>query len=184
MNSLPSHEFWRYSLKVYGNTNVRDLCLSLQNRFGININLILFCCWFSTTGRGPIAEKYMRQLLNELKPWHQGITEGLRELRHRLSNFHQQTWAETLRKEILADELTAEQIEQLLIITALPGVIIKHRSQSQKINDCICNFHTYITSMELDLDQDGYDLLQRLLLEVFPSSSHRELEQISISFNN
>ncbi|MGX7927203.1 TIGR02444 family protein [Tsuneonella sp. HG094] len=40
-------EFWEYSLRVYARTGVAEACLSLQDRHGCEVNLVLLCLWLA-----------------------------------------------------------------------------------------------------------------------------------------
>lgn len=42
---LTPEDFWLYSVNRYGKPGVADACLTLQDQFGINVNLILLYCW-------------------------------------------------------------------------------------------------------------------------------------------
>jgi uncharacterized protein (TIGR02444 family) len=44
----PDNDFWRFSLKVYEQEGVANECLELQERHGVNVNLLLFCAWIGT----------------------------------------------------------------------------------------------------------------------------------------
>ena len=35
---------WNFSNKFYKNDNVRIACLKLQNEFGFDVNIVLYCC--------------------------------------------------------------------------------------------------------------------------------------------
>lgn len=39
------NRFWRFSLAVYAAPGVADECLALQERCGIDVNILLFCAW-------------------------------------------------------------------------------------------------------------------------------------------
>ena len=41
------NEFWRFSLEVYQDEEVQRLCLSLQDDYGLDVNVVLFCLWLS-----------------------------------------------------------------------------------------------------------------------------------------
>lgn len=165
--SLPSHEFWRYSLKLYSKNLVKNICLELQNHYNLNVNMILFCCWHATTGRGVLDKAVLQKLLSSIQPWHQGITEELRNLRYLLSNLTDYTWAAECRKEILGHELTAEHIEQLLMTHVYTGYIIKHRPNQQKVIDCSTSLHHYLDCCAVTLNDEIYALLKKLLAQVF-----------------
>ena len=42
--------FWAFSLEVYGRPGVAPACLALQDRHGLDVNLLLFCCWAASQG--------------------------------------------------------------------------------------------------------------------------------------
>ena len=42
------NDFWRFSLKVYDQEGVANECLELQERHGVNVNVLLFCAWIGT----------------------------------------------------------------------------------------------------------------------------------------
>ena len=43
--------FWDFSLAVYHRPGVAQACLALQDRRGLDVNLLLFCCWAGSLGR-------------------------------------------------------------------------------------------------------------------------------------
>ena len=48
--SVPDTPFWIYSLSTYGQENIAAGCLVLQDRFGLDVNLVLLCCWLGSRG--------------------------------------------------------------------------------------------------------------------------------------
>jgi len=165
--ALPSHEFWRYSLKLYNKSVVKNLCLDLQNQHGVNINIILFCCWYAATSRGPLSKVQIQRLVYSIDRWHCEITQELRNLRALISNLPEQTWTSDLRKEILMHELTSEHIEQLLLVQTISTPLLKNHSTQQKFDNCISSLHQYLVCLSISVDQTIYALLQKLLAEVF-----------------
>ncbi len=43
--------FWDFSLAVWGREAVEPACLALQERHGIDVNVLLFCGWAGRRGR-------------------------------------------------------------------------------------------------------------------------------------
>jgi uncharacterized protein (TIGR02444 family) len=169
-DGLPSHEFWHYSLKLYSKIPVKDACLHLQNFYGVDVNLILFCCWLAVTERGQISSQQWPFLLSQVDTWQRGIVGGLRNIRSLLSNFSDLKWASELRKEILLCELTGEHIEQLMLAEIFLQPVLENRSTQQKITDCIQSLQNYIACLNLHKKSKIYEPLQVVLVEVFPNS--------------
>ena len=42
--------FWSFSTEFYGRTGVAPACLVLQDRFGCDVNLLLFALWAARRG--------------------------------------------------------------------------------------------------------------------------------------
>lgn len=180
--TLPSHEFWRYSLKLYSKNIVKDICLDLQNQFGVNINIILFCCWHTATSRGPLSTEQIQLLISTTDSWHCEITQGLRHLRALISNLPEQNWTSDLRKDILAHELTSEHIEQLLMVHTISTSVLKNHSVQQKFDNCVSSLHHYFACLAIPLDKNIYELLRKLLAEVFQNLSETvDMPQMSMA---
>ena len=53
---MRDEDFWRFSTRIYRLDRVADSCLALQDRFGVDVNMMLFCCWSGVTiGRLPTS---------------------------------------------------------------------------------------------------------------------------------
>ncbi|MEQ8935230.1 MAG: TIGR02444 family protein, partial [Amphiplicatus sp.] len=109
--------FWTFSLAVYGRGGVPEACLALQEAYGIDVNLLLFCCWAGAGGTA-LDEAAMKRCADAAGAWHGEIVRGLRTVRQRLKGGFGSVRgedAEALRRKILGLELEAEKIEQGLL---------------------------------------------------------------------
>ena len=55
--------FWDYSLALYGRPGVEACCLRLQDRLGVDVNLLLLCCWLAARGHDTIGEDAVGEIL-------------------------------------------------------------------------------------------------------------------------
>ena len=39
--------FWKFSLAVYAAPGVPEECLAVQERYGVDVNVLLFCAWLA-----------------------------------------------------------------------------------------------------------------------------------------
>lgn len=117
MAEAPESPFWGYSLAVYGRPGVAEACLALQGRHGLDVNLLLFCCWAGQCGRALTPEDLDR-LTAAAGPWHEGVVKPLRAVRRWLKS-RQDAGAQPLRARIKESELEAERIEQQLLAEIL-----------------------------------------------------------------
>ena len=120
MDDAPA-EFWQFSLALYGRPGVAAACLALQDRCGLDVNLLLFCCWAGARGHR-LAEAELRAALAAVEPWQREVVRPLRQIRRRLKNPPSLDPAEAARLYRLAKELelAAEEAEQRLLAAAVP----------------------------------------------------------------
>jgi uncharacterized protein (TIGR02444 family) len=142
----PANAFWDYALRLYRREGVEAACLDLQERHGLDVNVVLFCCWLAS--RGIEAEPgWLKAVIAAVNPWHADIVQPLRAVRRRLKAQLAEPqpgnvaarWPELtaeLRQRLLGLEIDGERLEQLLLAelaanlgaTATPGVDLALRN--------------------------------------------------------
>jgi len=125
-NDHQQHAFHRFSLALYGAEGVEAVCLDLQDRFGLDINLVLLCCWVGRHGVR-LSDESLRQAEQSVVPWRETAIDPLRRLRRRLKEpvgpilpDH----ASGLRELVKQAELMAEFVQQdylVMLLEHLPG---------------------------------------------------------------
>jgi uncharacterized protein (TIGR02444 family) len=106
--------FWRFSLGFYRQPGVADACLVLQDRFGADVNTVLFLLWLATDKR-QLRQETVQSLADKVRAWQSDVVLPLRELRRRLksaSPLVEASTAEVFRNKIKATELEAERLQQ------------------------------------------------------------------------
>jgi uncharacterized protein (TIGR02444 family) len=118
--------FWRFSLAVYARPGVEGECLAAQNAFNLDANMLLFCAWTGAARGLRVDAEWISVAMRAVEPWHSSVVRPLRALRQRLKTLpeFEDASVKALRKQIAADELRAEQIEQALLyelVASLPN---------------------------------------------------------------
>ena len=114
--------FWAFSLEVYGRPGVAPACLALQDRHGLDVNLLLFCCWAASQGV-TLDQRTLAAAEEAVAGWRNQVVKPLRGLRRRLKrDMEGFPAAETaaLREKVKAVELDAERLEQTRLEQQLP----------------------------------------------------------------
>lgn len=115
-----SQNFWNFSVDLYSQERVADACLDLQNSYGIDVNMLLFCYWHGLN-LGAFPEATLAQTLALSQTWKREVVQPLRNVRQWMklqkSEFSNMNHAqfETLRSRIKFDELAAEKYQQELL---------------------------------------------------------------------
>jgi len=119
--------FWRFSLATYGHPAVAAACLALQDRWGADVNLLLYCCWLGQGGRA-LDQRTLRAAMSDVKALQQNIIRPLRQSRRALRRpptGMPKTWAKQLKDRIAAVEIDLEYVEHRMLLAAakrLPSV--------------------------------------------------------------
>lgn len=122
--SWPANPFWDFSLALYAEEGVAPACLALQDRLGLDVNVLLFCCWLDFSGRGALDAASLGAIVASGQAWQDEVVRPLRELRVALKTRPPGAPAQqsaNLRERIKSCEIDAERIEQLMLRAALPG---------------------------------------------------------------
>lgn len=117
--------FWDFSLAVYGRPEVAAACLGLQDRHGLDVNLLLLACWLGASGRGALGQPAWQDLCAQVAVWQGQVVGPLREVRRRLKGMLPADASANadpiaaLRRAVADCELDAERLEQLMLERAV-----------------------------------------------------------------
>ena len=123
MKPLDPNTFWRFSVSAYGQPGVADICLSLQDDHGFDVNLLLLCCWLAQLRSAALTATELRLLLAEIEATNSKVIAPLRETRRWLkapagTAGASAAKAERVRRLIKMAELEGERLAQHLLISA------------------------------------------------------------------
>ena len=105
---------WEFSLALYSKEAVARACLQLQDRRGLDVNLILYCCWRARAGVR-IAAPEIARADRSTKRWRRRVIQPLRALRRTLKVdplAMPATAVARARRMIAKAELEAERVAQ------------------------------------------------------------------------
>ena len=169
---------WDFSVEVYELDGVKKACLALQNRFGADVNMVLFLLWLaeSGVGRDNLAQ-YMGAALKLSRDWQRNLVEPLRVARNNLKDYVENTaltdgQAEVmtvLRERIKACELDMERMQTL----AMYGLVADSAADAAPVEPETAREHAtnnltvYFSATGVALDPLGKSHVERILDAVF-----------------
>jgi uncharacterized protein (TIGR02444 family) len=116
-----SESFWTFSLRFYQLEGVAERCLELQDRYGTDVNLVLFALWAASSGR-VLDVATIAAAERTARPWREAVTQPLRAARRALKTrpdgFDEAAVA-VLRAQVMATELEAERLQQDAMATRM-----------------------------------------------------------------
>jgi uncharacterized protein (TIGR02444 family) len=128
----PVNPFWDYALELYRKEGVETACLELQQRHGVDVNIVLLCCWLGHRGIAA-DEAVLARIADVVEAWQEEVVRPLRAVRGRLKaaltmpqpGSVAARWPElagALRQRVLALEIDGERLEQLLLAEFTAGL--------------------------------------------------------------
>jgi uncharacterized protein (TIGR02444 family) len=113
--------FWTFSLSFYSQPEIGEICLDLQDRFGADVNIVLYGLWQAHRGRR-LSESDVRAVIEFAVSWQKNVVEPLRNIR-RFLKIPPSGWpsqeVNLLRQHVKAEELQAEHLQQNAMEAAL-----------------------------------------------------------------
>ena len=141
---MDRQEVWTFTVGMYGRDGVAKLCLELQDRCGLDVNMLLFMFFLGQKGLAPHS---ISALEDSVRDWRDNVVIPLRQTRRFLRDQKRQS-AQDLRQKVKADELQAEQIEQHILCDAVKPV---------PSSDPFAGARAYLSPNRFDLKQDECD---------------------------
>ena len=153
MNGLGMNqdEVWTFTVEMYGRSGVAKLCLDLQDRCGLDVNMLLFMFFLGQKGLAPHS---ISSLEETVRDWRDKVIVPLRTTRRFLRDAPSES-AQELRQRVKADELQAERIEQHILCAAVQPI---------PCDEPYAGAHAYLSPTRFDLSQDECDEALKTLI--------------------
>lgn len=111
--------FIPFSRELYRLAELEREVLFLQDRYGLNVNVLLFCLWHSHLQSPPLSNGFFERVVSALEQWHEGVVLPVRRARRFLKSVSAPLIGaderEILRKQVLSAEIALEEGEQKTI---------------------------------------------------------------------
>ncbi|BAI72380.1 hypothetical protein AZL_017420 [Azospirillum sp. B510] len=104
--------FWDFSLAVYRRPGVPACCLALQDRRGVDVNILLFAAWAGLDCGVRLTAADLARIDGAVSGWREEVVRPLRALRRRAK-----TEDDALYRRMKAAELEAERVQQDRLFT-------------------------------------------------------------------
>lgn len=121
--------FWEWSLRIYARPGVEALLLTLQDRHGLDVNLLLWRLWCAERFEEP-SDLVGRKAADAMRRWSDDVTAPMRRVRRALKAGPQQALAgraAAVAERLKQIELAAEKIAQ----DVLEGLATEHLLPAQ-----------------------------------------------------
>jgi len=114
---------WVFALDIYARRDIADACLSLQNRAGVDVMMLLVIAFAAARLRILLTPAEVGELDQACRPWREQIVWPLRSIRSGLESGPPpapSSETEQFRSNIKTVELAAERLQNILLTERLP----------------------------------------------------------------
>jgi uncharacterized protein (TIGR02444 family) len=170
---------WDFASAFYAKPKVQSACLTLQDQYGVNVPLLLCCCWASMR-YGILPLPLSKDLQQYTEAYSNLAIEPLRLLRTTMKNSHDAQWPTTVNEwqdlresvkkiEIASECLLLSGLERLIIAKVAKPLIV---SQQEKVQlNCIANIAVCFN--ELDVNRGTAKTAIELIVNVIGAQKHQ-----------
>lgn len=167
--ALIENPFWAFSLQVYGRDRVKNACLDLQNRFGADVNILLFLCWRNSIGLPNPTMSQIKEMVATIADINRDVITPLRRVRTALPGMDA-PGAPEARKKVLEAELSAEQMAQAALYRAFPRPSSRLEKQSETVLPALLLYFRILETEEAAL-LEVRPVLSDLVEGIIPSDT-------------
>jgi len=170
--------FWAFSLGLYSKPGVAPALLGLQDRLGLDVNMLLYCCWAGADGQR-LSREDLKAVEAVADPWQSEVVRPLRALRRRLKGGFGAMPADRVqayRKRVNELEIEGEHIVQNAMAQLTCG---ERRTGAGAAETTVDNLRAYLKLRHAPVDAAERTDLTAILRACCPEAG---AEMISASF--
>ena len=155
--------FWAFSLTLYGRPGIAPALIRLQDRNGLDANLLLLCCFAGAQGLGALSKAELAQADRKVRAWRDGVVQPLRAIR-RAMKLPPLATGDTadgaLRRQVAEAELFSEERAQAMLAAWLGTR--QRMVPGNPVTDVALSLERYAQFAQRRLDREGRAALELL----------------------
>ena len=148
---IMDNPLWDFSLHVYRDATVKDLCLWHQENYNANVNLLLFSTWCAFDEENLLLLKAFTLINDWLLPWHLKVTMNLRKVRKYLRATEPEI--KPYCQSIANIEIESEHIQHNMLYQWYSSTT--HKQSNPALSTCekaTSNINNYYQSISIEID--------------------------------
>jgi uncharacterized protein (TIGR02444 family) len=179
---FPSHPFWDYALPLHEVKGVGEAVIALQDRHGVNVNVMLLSCWIGASGRGRLGEEGAKQAIEASRIWNRDVVQQLRQVRRVMRPGIppiDKSISDALRRRILEVEIDCERAEIVMLGQAFDRAARDEVSARERAEDVAANLRDYFKVMDIKPANDDFGYVHAVIGAAVPDIAQHEGEALA-----
>lgn len=181
MSDFPASELWDFTISVYGREGVSGACIALQDRRGLDVDMILMCGWLGASGRGRLTAEELETAWKAISAWQAEIVGTLRAVRRRIKEGYPnapEAAATAVGKAVLKQEIEAERVAQIMLEATIDRPGKPGATAAEQAADTAANLALYLKSRAVAPDDEDRKNLAIILAGTAPDLSADEVGKL------
>jgi uncharacterized protein (TIGR02444 family) len=168
-----SEGFWDFSVRTYRTEGVPEACLSLQNDYGADVNMLLYCGWVGGF-YGRFDDALFSKASSFADKWADEVVRPLRSARTWMKQsgcFEEPMSTEEcmgFREEIKSVEFAAEKMQQQVLETIISGRQFRADATAAALDDVLANLQRYADHTGIVIGDDVREKFSVIIRAAFP----------------
>ncbi len=175
--------FWDFSVRTYRTAGVPEACLSLQNDYGADVNMLLYCCW-----TGAVIGRFDAELFAKASEfstqWADHVVMPLRSARRWMKHSGCDTdpaptdTCMQLREEIKSVEFAAEKMQQQGLESLVSIERLRTDAPDRVLEDVAANLMLYCEYAGLEVCEDVRRNFVSVVRAAFPDHDEQSISSV------
>lgn len=154
--------FHNFASVFFQNSEIEDACLSLYEKYRVNANVLMFCCWLAKENYQRLKTEQVQMILYRIESWCDKILQPLINLSYRLFPFRQ-TIKFSKPYQLVQDCVNhAAQVERSLMLEILNDLEKQNGKEVSNINFALGNIFRYLEVLQISLHKNDLEKIYRI----------------------
>lgn len=168
-----------FAESIYRAPGVEPGLLTLQDRYGLDVCVVLACAWYGARGGGRLNPEQIDLLEEAVAEWRVQVIQPLRGVRRVLKgDLDQGEITQGLRAKVKGCEIDAERIELQRLEQRLGNFPQTEQDKDARVASAAGNILVYLREGEAPLGHATRQTLVALLGAIFPDMEESRLGEV------
>lgn len=147
-----------FSENAHAKQKVKQACVALRDKYKLNSNILLFCCWLANQNYPELSELDAKNIVLKISSWHDKIIIALRTLRKTVTRQYYLKDSFPLLFDLVMDnENFAERVERSLIAQSLHKLKRDYDSTGKSEKRAMKNIFKYLKSQRVHIHKIDFE---------------------------
>tara|TARA_B100000579_G_scaffold385505_1_gene356656 strand:- start:6 stop:599 length:594 start_codon:yes stop_codon:yes gene_type:complete len=190
-DSFIQNPLWEFSIDFYDHPGIKDILLIIQDRYNLDIIILLMCIWLTKTNIEnalvknillssiKITSELQSSIIYNIRKSRRGLKSSFKEIK--LRNYDLENYIESARDKLKSIEIELEALEVFLIYINLKSnfniSMSKEDYSSSNVENSVQNIETYLSIKNIELFKETKENLREKISSYFLVKDKKEGEE-------